>query len=192
MVQQLASEEPWCSTPGSQRSQWARAAAEIWCSRRTWQPTLMFLPENSTENPGRTQSTGLQRVRYNWSDAACMDAGYLLASGSSIPVGNMHRSSELLGSRDFGNAGYRSASSSCYRRHGIIRAFYTLWQSCFSQIKGGGDRYLVRGSQGSKCRDIDSLSHRSYSPIRGFSSLQQVLWKAFWLVLLCCSTCSGT
>ena len=29
--------------PGSQRSQWL-GHQEIWCSRRTWQPTLMFLP----------------------------------------------------------------------------------------------------------------------------------------------------
>ena len=36
--------------------------------RRTWQPTTVFLPGESpwTENPGRLQSTGSQRVGHDW------------------------------------------------------------------------------------------------------------------------------
>ena len=36
--------------------------------RRAWQPSPMFLPGEShcTQEPGRLQSIGLQRVRYNW------------------------------------------------------------------------------------------------------------------------------
>ena len=36
--------------------------------RRAWQPTLVFLPGESpwTEEPGRLQSIGLQRIRHNW------------------------------------------------------------------------------------------------------------------------------
>ena len=42
--------------------------------RRAWQPTPVFLPGRSpwTEEPGRLQSIGSQRVRHHWSDLACM------------------------------------------------------------------------------------------------------------------------
>ena len=42
--------------------------------RRAWQPTPVFLPGESprTEELGGPQSIGLQRIRYNWSDLACM------------------------------------------------------------------------------------------------------------------------
>ena len=40
--------------------------------RRTWKPTLVFLPGESpyTEEPGGLQSMGSQRVRCNWATAA--------------------------------------------------------------------------------------------------------------------------
>ena len=40
--------------------------------RRAWQPTPVFLPGQFpwTEEPGRLQSTGSQRVRHDWSDLA--------------------------------------------------------------------------------------------------------------------------
>ena len=40
--------------------------------RRAWQPTPVFLPRKIpwTEEPGRLQSIGSQRVRHNWSDIA--------------------------------------------------------------------------------------------------------------------------
>ena len=38
--------------------------------RRAWQPTPVFLPGEWTEEPGELQSTGLQRVRHEWSDWA--------------------------------------------------------------------------------------------------------------------------
>ena len=44
-----------------------------------------------TEKPGRPQSTGLQRVGYDQSDPVCTNAKPFLASGSSVPVGIMHR-----------------------------------------------------------------------------------------------------
>ena len=35
--------------------------------RKAWQPTPVFLPgESQTDEPGRLQSMGLQRVRHNW------------------------------------------------------------------------------------------------------------------------------
>ena len=40
--------------PGSRRFPWSRA----------WQPTPVFLPGEWTEEPGRLQSIGLQRVRH--------------------------------------------------------------------------------------------------------------------------------
>ena len=41
--------------------------------RRAWQPTPVFLPEEFpwTEQPGRLQSMGLQRVGHNWSNLVC-------------------------------------------------------------------------------------------------------------------------
>ena len=40
--------------------------------RRKWQPTPVFLPEESrTEEPGGLQSIGSQRVGHNWSNLAC-------------------------------------------------------------------------------------------------------------------------
>ena len=44
-----------------------------------------------TEKPGRPQSTGLQRVGYDQSDPVYTNATLFLASGSSVPVGIMHR-----------------------------------------------------------------------------------------------------
>ena len=40
--------------------------------RRAWQPTPIFLPRESpwTEEPGELQSTGSQRVKYDWSNTA--------------------------------------------------------------------------------------------------------------------------
>ena len=40
-----------------------------------WQPTLVFLPGESpwTEEPSGLQSIGLQRIRHDWTDLACMD-----------------------------------------------------------------------------------------------------------------------
>ena len=51
------------SIPASGRFPW----------RRKWQPTLVFLPGESprTEEPGRLQSLGLQRVGHVWSDWTC-------------------------------------------------------------------------------------------------------------------------
>ena len=51
-----------------------RGGLEPWVGkipwRRSWQPTPVFLPGESprTEEPGGLQSTGLLRVRHNWSD----------------------------------------------------------------------------------------------------------------------------
>ena len=52
--------------------------------RRAWQPTPVFLPGESpwTDEPGGLQSIALERVRYNWSDLACMQ---LLESGYFSP-----------------------------------------------------------------------------------------------------------
>ena len=63
--------EPTCQCRRCKREKfdpWVRII--LW--RRAWQPTLVFLPEESpwTEKPGRLQSKGSQRVRHNWSDLA--------------------------------------------------------------------------------------------------------------------------
>ena len=44
--------------------------------KRAWQPTPVFLPEESyrTEDPRGLQSTGSQRVGHDWRDLACMHA----------------------------------------------------------------------------------------------------------------------
>ena len=44
--------------------------------RRAWQPTLVFLPGEShwTEEPGRLQFIGSQKVRHNWSNLVCTHA----------------------------------------------------------------------------------------------------------------------
>ena len=44
--------------------------------RRAWRPTPVFLPGESlwTEEPGRLQSMGSQRVRHDWSNSAHMHA----------------------------------------------------------------------------------------------------------------------
>ena len=48
----------------------AQVGKILW--RRAWQPTPVFLPEESPwiEEAGRLQSIGLQRVRLDWSDLA--------------------------------------------------------------------------------------------------------------------------
>ena len=63
--------EPTCQCRRCKRENfdpWVRMI--LW--RRAWQPTLVFLPEESpwTEKPGRLQSKGSQRVGHNWSDLA--------------------------------------------------------------------------------------------------------------------------
>ena len=58
--------------------------------RRAWQPTAVFLPGESTctEEPGRLQSMGLQRVRHGWAtshskgDPLCQSKAYPLLIGS--------------------------------------------------------------------------------------------------------------
>ena len=43
--------------------------------RRAWQPIQVFLPgEAHREEPGWQQSRGLQKVRHDWSNLACMHA----------------------------------------------------------------------------------------------------------------------
>ena len=51
--------------------------------RRTWKPTLLFLPGESpcTEKPGRLQSMGLQRIKHDW--ATYLPAAYKCSSSST-------------------------------------------------------------------------------------------------------------
>ena len=53
--------------PPMLRETWARSLAWEDHLRRAWQPTPVFLPGESpwTEEPGRLQSMGWQRVRYD-------------------------------------------------------------------------------------------------------------------------------
>ena len=63
--------EPTCQCRRCKREKfdpWVRMI--LW--RRAWQPSLVFLPEESpwTDKPGRLQSKGSQRVGHNWSGIA--------------------------------------------------------------------------------------------------------------------------
>ena len=63
--------EPACQCRRHKRQKFDPWVGKIpW--RRAWQPTPVFLPGESpwTEEPGRLQSIGSQRVRCNWSDLA--------------------------------------------------------------------------------------------------------------------------
>ena len=55
--------------------------------RRAWQPTPVFLPGESawTEESGRLQSMGLQRVGHDWRDLACTHTWTLTGSILSRP-----------------------------------------------------------------------------------------------------------
>ena len=73
------------------------AMQEIWVwslggedpQRRAWQPTPVFLPGESpwTEEPGKLQSMGLQRVGYNW---------LIVPHIHTHITNNLHKSSSIL------------------------------------------------------------------------------------------------
>ena len=66
--------------PSCQWRKRKRRGFDLWVGkipwRRTWQLTPLFLPGESpwTEEPGRPQSLGSQRVRQNWSNLSSMHA----------------------------------------------------------------------------------------------------------------------
>ena len=72
-------------------AQWWRICMQYWRPRfspwvvmilwrREWQPTPVFLPGESpcTEEPGRLQSIGLQRVRHDWATKCTFCLSFLL------------------------------------------------------------------------------------------------------------------
>ena len=65
----ISGKEPTCQCRRPGFDPWVR---KIPC-RRKWQPTPVFLPKESrgTEEPGRLQSIGLQRVRHDRINLAC-------------------------------------------------------------------------------------------------------------------------
>ena len=72
--------------------------------RRTWQPTLVFLPGESpwTEEPGRLQSMESQRVGHDWATK------HIIKHQSNIPLGRRDR--HLWGIRVAGPNPLNSAS----------------------------------------------------------------------------------
>ena len=79
---------------------------------RVWQPTLVFLPGESTwaEEPGRLQSIGSQRVRHHWSDLA-QDSTYHPSRRCSA---NMDTSFSLHPHGMHGNTSIYYCSLNCF------------------------------------------------------------------------------
>ena len=73
-------EEPTCQCRSRKRRRFDPWVGKIpW--RREWQPTPVFLSGESlwTEEPGRLQSTGSQRVGHDWNNLAHAHISYVLA-----------------------------------------------------------------------------------------------------------------
>ena len=69
----VGGEEPTCQCRRCKRCRFNPWVGKIFW-RRAWQPTPVFLPRESpwTEEPGRLQSMGSQRVGHDWSDLTGM------------------------------------------------------------------------------------------------------------------------
>ena len=64
---------------------------DIWHPTRAWLPITVFLPgEFYRQRNLAGHSPQTRRIGHDWSDAACMDEGLFLASGSSAPLRIMH------------------------------------------------------------------------------------------------------
>ena len=71
------------TAPDTQGSQ-QLGQQDIWCPTGAWLPITVFLPVEFH------RQRNLAGHSHNWSDAACMDAGLFLSSGSSAPLRIMH------------------------------------------------------------------------------------------------------
>ena len=113
----LAWKIPWTGEPGGLPSMGSHRVGHDWAPslslftfmhwRRKWQPTPVFLSENSHgPEPGRLQSKGPQRAGHDWSDLAAAAAasdlartGWALGLGSSLTyIQDCSLESLLLGS----------------------------------------------------------------------------------------------
>ena len=117
--------------PGSQGSQWL-GQQEVWCSRRAWKSTLVFLPGESHRQKRLVchspqvfkESATTEVTLHAWMQDVFYTLAVLFQWGSCIEA------AQLLGSQGPWQCWLRrSASSFCYRRHGVIMAFPSLWQS---------------------------------------------------------------
>ena len=176
---------PWRTWVCPSQNQWFLGQQEIWCSRRTWQPTPLFFPGGSLGQ--RSPQAMIHRVPKSWTWAkqlhtySCRIFFFFLSSGNSVPVGIMHGGGmvawikgtlAISAVHEFQQL--LSQEIRWRRRYGYTEDMVIgLFLACDSSAPVGlSVKVQLLGVQGLQqhqgCRDTNCLSHRSNGPNRIF------------------------